>query len=83
MEDKEMDKIELQNYVTLMMFFSLLIDPDYDDLAIQNLLEIRKVMKEVQYLMLFTLIVWEITEWIPNIINNIQVIIDSIKVLHF
>lgn len=33
--------------------------------------------------MLFTLIVWEITEWIPEIINNFQIIVDLIKEFHF
>ena len=33
--------------------------------------------------MLITLIIWEITEWIPNIINNCQIIIDLLKEFRF
>ena len=32
--------------LTLYMFFDLLIDPDSDDEAVRNLLDIRKYMKE-------------------------------------
>lgn len=33
--------------------------------------------------MLFTLIIWHITEWIPYIINNCQVIVDLVKEFRF
>ena len=33
--------------------------------------------------MLITLAIWEITEWIPAILNNIQLIYDIIKGFQF
>lgn len=33
--------------------------------------------------MLITLIIWEITSWIPEILNNCQLIVDLIKEFHF
>lgn len=33
--------------------------------------------------MFITLIIWEITEWIPEIINNFQIIVDMIKEFKF
>lgn len=33
--------------------------------------------------MLITLIIWEITEWIPYILNNCQLIVDLIKEFNF
>ena len=44
MEEKE--KRDFTHILTLYMFFDLLIDPDSDDEAVRNLLDIRKYMKE-------------------------------------
>lgn len=33
--------------------------------------------------MLFTLALWHVTEWIPEILNNVQIIINILKEFQF